>query len=112
MSSYPPPAAPYSASLSHPEPASASASDNKHDLLGQLQSTSQPYSYDHPASFPNVDNGIGNNAPQNISSVSPQTSNAQSDAQKGNRLRKACDSCSIRKVKVGAAQPSSRQRRA
>jgi hypothetical protein len=30
---------------------------------------------------------------------------AQTDAQKGNRLRKACDSCSIRKVKVRRAKP-------
>jgi hypothetical protein len=39
--------------------------------------------------------------------VQPQQLGSPAD-QKANRLRKACDSCSIRKVKVGAACTSSR----
>ena len=107
MSSYPPPA-PYStSSLSHPDP---SGTNDKHDLLSHLQSApSQPYSYDvntRPLpSFP-TDGIPNNNAQQAISNGQQRGSGsaALTDAQKGNRLRKACDSCSIRKVKVSATQ--------
>lgn len=107
MSSYPPPPAAYStSSLTHPE---QSANDNKHDLLNQLHTASaQSYSYDantRPLQFPS-DGSIPNASAQQQHIGNGQQHGtptaAQLEAQKGNRLRKACDSCSIRKVKVRA----------
>ncbi|KFY09680.1 hypothetical protein V492_05386, partial [Pseudogymnoascus sp. VKM F-4246] len=113
MSSYPPPPPTYStSSLSHPE---QSANDNKHDLINQLHAASaQSYSYDgntRPLQFAS-DGSIPNpNAQQqhigNGQQSASQTA-AQLDAQKGNRLRKACDSCSIRKVKCDEEGPPCR----
>lgn len=52
--------------------------------------------------FPGVQDGFQRTASAEIHSKPEQAgqTQAQTDAQKGNRLRKACDSCSIRKVKV------------
>ncbi|KAL5354283.1 hypothetical protein ACLOAV_000371 [Pseudogymnoascus australis] len=113
MSSYPPPPAAYStSSLSHPE---QSANDNKQDLLNQLHTASaQSYSYDantRPLQF-NSDGSIPNaNAQQQHIGNGQQhgtPTTAQLEAQKGNRLRKACDSCSIRKVKCDEEGPPCR----
>ncbi|OBT57007.1 hypothetical protein VE04_03114 [Pseudogymnoascus sp. 24MN13] len=113
MSSYPPPPASYStSSLSHPD---QSANDNKHDLLNQLHTASaQSYSYDantRPLQFPGINSIPNANAQQqhvgNGQHGGTPTA-AQIEAQKGNRLRKACDSCSIRKVKCDEAGPPCR----
>lgn len=110
MSSYPPPPAAYStSSLSHPE---QSTNENKHDILNQLHTASaQSYSYDantRPLQYPSDNTIPTSNAQQQHIGNGPQSvtpSAAQLEAQKGNRLRKACDSCSIRKVKVRAYSP-------
>ena len=56
--------------------------------------------------FPGVQDGFQRTASVEINSKPEQTGQiqAQTDAQKGNRLRKACDSCSIRKVKVSTGR--------
>ncbi|OBT87367.1 hypothetical protein VE02_04194 [Pseudogymnoascus sp. 03VT05] len=113
MSSYPPPPAAYStSSLSHPN---QSANDNKHDLLNQLHTASaQSYSYDantRPLQFSGINSIPNANAQQHHVGNGQQSDTptaAQIEAQKGNRLRKACDSCSIRKVKCDEAGPPCR----
>lgn len=56
-----------------------------------------------PGAFPGVQDGFQRSVEtETVKSGQAEQTQAQTDAQKGNRLRKACDSCSIRKVKVSA----------
>ena len=55
-----------------------------------------------PGAFTGLQDGFQRSVTVESGSKAEQTgqTEAQTDAQKGNRLRKACDSCSIRKVKA------------
>lgn len=80
----------------HGRPAASQSYPYDPQSTPQLQS---PYSNGHT-------NGHGGDAQQVVPSPAPASATG-GEAQKGNRLRKACDSCSIRKVKVAIHCPHS-----
>jgi hypothetical protein len=88
----------------------APGGDNgNHDLLTQQQQQQhgapphQPYPFDpnqHVQPQPYNTHPNGNDHTQDAQQISGNV--AEKPRWKGNRLRKACDSCSIRKVRVSA----------
>ena len=106
---YPNPA-PYP-SLPHVGPPASGNEAQQH--FGAQRDSGDAYPYDPrpsastgtaPGAFPGVQDGFQRSVEAENENKTGQTgqTQAQTDAQKGNRLRKACDSCSIRKVKVSA----------
>ncbi|KUJ15108.1 uncharacterized protein LY89DRAFT_671495 [Mollisia scopiformis] len=134
MSSYPPPGNnypphPHSHANAHPHPNIQVPSPGGHHA-DPLSAHSQqhgiplghsPYPYDHqaaqqlqsPASYNGHSNGHGGHGHADDGQLQPRSVPAPAPAsggegQKGNRLRKACDSCSIRKVKCDESGPPCR----
>ncbi|KAF7876706.1 hypothetical protein EAF04_001790 [Stromatinia cepivora] len=59
-----------------------------------------------PPPMPQYNDGMNNGLP--VQTGTPTSMNGTGEAPKGNRLRKACDSCSIRKVKCDESGPPCR----
>ncbi len=121
--------------LSHSE-SRAGTNDGQHfgGGLGQQRDSEQQYPYDARASSNGLNGGMVANATGGYSGAIAGTQDGfqstqqgqqtrkvggknadgstkgESEVQKGNRLRKACDSCSIRKVKVLTLPPTPRLR--
>lgn len=118
MSAYTPADSPYAPPQSHPHALHNPLTPEGHDPLVQQRHNLAPgptYAYEQQAPPPQYGdagqgNGIGGHGiggaggpPEGIGHEEEQMNAGASlsDGNKGNRLRKACDSCSIRKVKVG-----------
>ncbi|KAF2720939.1 hypothetical protein K431DRAFT_225232 [Polychaeton citri CBS 116435] len=95
-------------------PSQGHTSNELHNLAQELRNqtaqeeqrqASQPSQQCHPG--PQNQQPSFSSLPQHVS-PSPQHQHSQRQAQKANRLRKACDSCSIRKVKCDNAGPPCR----
>lgn len=108
-------ALPHHQNLHVPVPSAGSGNNDplsahSHTSHGLPAGQQQIYQYDHPSAPQQLQspynhghtNGHGHghaeDGPQSASAPAPANG---AEGQKGNRLRKACDSCSIRKVKVG-----------
>ena len=101
---------------------SPSASNLQLPIHQSLPPQSPSYPYDHqaashlqsPAPYGNGHNGHGEGQaqlPMPTPPPPPPGSASGGEGQKANRLRKACDSCSIRKVKVCVSRSRCRRRR-
>ena len=90
MTSYPPPEAPY---VQQPPQPSFIPQYN------ERPSADSPRAPLPPGFYPNTDPSLQQTPPQQAAKTPQSNGDSQKSA---SRLRKACDSCSVRKVKVGA----------